>query len=172
MKLTPTFTSGKMKIMFEIIDAIGDKLVTAVENAASSECQIEVHEFLACFTTDNISNVAFGLNSDSLENPDSAFRKYGKQVVDLSALDFLKFFFTSAFPKLSRKMHLTCNKRSVINFFYNTFKESMEHRERSNLVRKDFLQILLELKKLSSLTVDELAAESKLSDFIEIILLS
>lgn len=160
MKLTPTFTSGKMKSMFEIIDMMGDKLVKVVENATSTSSKVEIHEHLARFTTDNISNVAFGLDSNSLEDPDSAFRKHGKEVLDLDALGFLKFFFTSSFPELSRKMHLTCNKKSVINFFYNTFKENVEHRERNNIVRKDFLQILLELKKQAILTVSEMAAES------------
>jgi cytochrome P450 family 6 len=146
--------------MFDIIDLMGDKLVNVVENATKSSNAIELHEFLARFTTDNISNVAFGLDSNSLEDDNSAFRKHGKEVLDLGALGFLKFFFTCSFPELSRKMHLTANKQSVIDFFYNTFKNNMEHREKHNIVRKDFLQILLELKKTASLTVSELAAES------------
>lgn len=160
VKLTPTFTSGKMKSMFDIIDLNGDKLVNVIKNAAESSTRIELHEFLACFTTDNISNVAFGLDSNSLENANSEFRKYGKEVLDLDAFGFLKFFFTSSFPELSRKMRLTANKKSVIKFFYNTFKENMEHRESSNIVRKDFLQILLEFKKSASLTLSELAGEA------------
>jgi cytochrome P450 family 6 len=149
-----------MKSMFEMVDMIGDKLVKAVEHALNSSTRIEVHEILARFTTDNISNVAFGLESKSLEDPDCEFRKHGKEVLDWGILDFLRFFFTSSFPKLSRKFHLTANKRSVIEFFYNTFKDNMEHRERSNVVRKDFLQILLELKRNAVLTVAESAAES------------
>jgi cytochrome P450 family 6 len=160
MKLTPTFTSGKMKLMFEIIDKIGDKLVTVIENETKTSGMIEVHDYLARFTTDNISNVAFGLESNSLDDFDSMFRMMGKEVLDLDAFGFLKFFFTSSFPGISRKMHLTANKKNVIDFFYNTFKNNMEYRERNNIVRKDFLQILLELKKTACLTVSELAAES------------
>lgn len=160
VKLTPTFTSGKMKLMFEIVDSIGDKLVAVVENATKTSNQTEVHEFLARFTTDSISNVAFGLNSNSLEDSNSEFRKFGKEALDFSSLDFMKFFFTSSFPELSRKMHLTANKKSVIDFFHNTFKQNMEHREQSQIIRKDFLQLLLDLKKKTSLTVSELAAES------------
>lgn len=146
--------------MFDIIDSMGDKLVKVLSAVTETSSQIELHEYLARFTTDNISNVAFGLDSNSLEDSNSEFRKYGKEVLDLDALGFLKFFFSCSFPELSRKMHLTANKKSVIKFFYNTFKDNMEHRERSNIVRKDFLQILLELKKTASLTVAELASES------------
>lgn len=149
-----------MKSMFEIVDMIGDRFAKVVENDSKSVEQIEVHELLARFTTDVISNVAFGLESKSLEDTDSDFRKYGKKVLDFNGLDFLKFFFTCSFPNLSRKLHLTPNKRCVIDFFYNTFKDNMEHREKSNVVRRDFLQILLELKRNAALTVAEMAAES------------
>ena len=139
--MTPTFTSAKMKLMFEIIDNIGDKLVSVIEKKSKSSREIEVHEVLARFMTDNISNVAFGMDSNSLEDENSMFRKRGKEITDLDALGLLKFFFTSSFPELSRKMHLTANKKSVIDFFYNTFKTNMEQRERQNITRKDFLQI-------------------------------
>jgi hypothetical protein len=95
-----------------------------------------------------------------LQDPDSEFRKYSKEVVDFEALAFLKLLFTTSFPDLSRKMHLTVNKPSVIDFFYNTFAANIEHRERTNTYRNDFIQILLELKKSKALSVRELSAES------------
>lgn len=149
-----------MKLMFEIVNAIGDKLVNVVEKETEISEKIEMHEILAKFTTDSISSVAFGMESNSLEDPDSMFRKMGREIVDFNAMEFFKFLFTCSFPELSRKLHLTANKKSVIDYFYNTFKANMEEREKQNIVRKDFLEILLELKKSASLTVSELAAES------------
>lgn len=146
--------------MFEIIDAIGNRIARVIANKTRTSNQVELHEFLSCFTTDSISQVAFGFESNSLEDSDSAFRKHGKQIVELSAFDFLKFFFTSSFPELSRTMRITANKRSVIKFFHDTFTENIKKREESNVVRKDFMQILLDLKKTTSLTISELAAES------------
>lgn len=160
--LTPTFTSGKMKIMFEIIDTVGEKFVETVTDALklSSANILEMHELVSCFTTDSISNVAFGLDSNSLSNPNSSMRKYGKEILEFSPIGFLKLLFTSSFPELSRKIHLTANKRCVIDFFYNTFKANIEHREINNLYRKDFLQLLLDLKRKQSLSIAELSAES------------
>lgn len=160
VKLTPTFTTGKMKLMFEIIDKIGGTMVKVVEKAVRVSNDIEIQEFLTCFTTDSIAKVAFGLESNSLEDNNSEFRKYGKETTDLSSLDFLKFFFTTSFPELSRKLCLTANKGSVIKFFHNIFTENMKERERSNIARNDFMQLLLDLKRSTSLTISELAAES------------
>lgn len=149
-----------MKLMFDTLDIIGDQFVCALENATKLSSKIEMHEWLARFSTDIISNVAFGLDSDCLNNPNSEMRKHGKDITDFGTFGFLKFYFTSSFPEFSRKMHLTANKRSVIDFFYSTFKANIEQREKTQSFHKDFLQLLLELKNSSSLTVSELAAES------------
>ena len=159
-KLTPTFTSGKMKLMFDTIQNISNQLVVTLDKSIKSSAETEMHEIVARFTTDVISNVAFGLDSNCLNNPESEMRKYGKDMLDFTPYDFLKFQFTCSFPDLSRKLHLTANKPNVIDFFYNTFRKNIEQRERTQSYHKDFLQILLELKKSSTLTVDELAAES------------
>ncbi|KAG5669751.1 hypothetical protein PVAND_000045 [Polypedilum vanderplanki] len=159
-KLTFVFSSAKMRLMFDIIQLIGNHFVQSLENAIKKSNQLEMHDWLARFTTDVISNVAFGMDSSSLNNPQADMRKYGKEILNLGPTGFLKFLFTSSFPALSRKLHITANKKNVIDFFYNTFKKNIEQRERTETFRKDFIQILLELKKSSSLTVSELAAES------------
>jgi len=146
--------------MFDIIQNISNQLVVTLEKSIKSSAQTEMHEINARYTTDVISNVAFGLDSNCLNNPDSEVRKYGKDVLDFTPYDFLRFQFTCSFPELSRKLHLTANKPNVIDFFYKTFRKNIEQRERTQSFHKDFLQILLELKKSSTLTVDELAAES------------
>lgn len=149
-----------MRLMFEIVDSVSDRFVKAVENATESSPEIDLQDYFARFTTDSISNVAFGIASNSLEDPRNEFRKHGKDIIDFSAIDFLTFHFSCSFPQLSRKLHLTANKRNVIKFFYNSFKENMEYRESSSVMKKDFLQILIELKKNASLTLAECAAES------------
>jgi len=146
--------------MFEIVDAIGDIMVNVVDKAARTSSDVEVHEILCRFSTDSIAKVAFGLDGNCLNDSSSKFRKHGKEIVDLSVLDLLKFFFKSSFPSFARSLHLTANKGSVIKFFYKTFIDSLEERERSELIRKDFMQILIDLKKTAGLTNSELAAES------------
>lgn len=150
-----------MKSMFEIVEQLGETLVKVVGDALeSSSGKIEISDFLYRFTTDSISSVAFGIEGNCLQDPQSIVRKHGKEILDFSTMDFLKLFFVSCYPNLSRKLHLTCNKPSVIDFFHNAFIENMANREKNNVKRNDFLQILLELKKTSSLTSSQSAAES------------
>ena len=61
MKLTPIFTSGKMKMMFELIDVISDKLVRVLEDQLQKTNDLEMRDWLQRFTIDSIGNVAFGI---------------------------------------------------------------------------------------------------------------
>lgn len=61
-KMSPIFTSGKMKMMFEIMDQISDKLAEVLGAALKFEQIHEMKSWSQKFTADNIGNVAFGLN--------------------------------------------------------------------------------------------------------------
>lgn len=54
-----------MKMMFDIVNSIGDKFVEVTDKEISKSPIMEVKQILARFTTDVISNVAFGLDSNS-----------------------------------------------------------------------------------------------------------
>lgn len=53
-KLTPTFTSGKLKAMFPTLIACGDPLKRFMEKAAKAEETVEIREVLAQYTTNVI----------------------------------------------------------------------------------------------------------------------
>jgi len=61
VKLTPIFTSGKIKMMFDIVDIISNKLIRTLENETSKANDLEMRNWLQKFTIDNIGNVAFGI---------------------------------------------------------------------------------------------------------------
>jgi cytochrome P450 family 6 len=53
-----------MKMMFEIVDEIGEKFVKAIDKEMKTTKSIEMRQMLAKFSTDVISNVAFGIDSN------------------------------------------------------------------------------------------------------------
>ena len=56
VKMTPIFTSSKMKMMFETVDLIGNKTVEVVDKNIRNNEEIEVRELTGCFTADVIGN--------------------------------------------------------------------------------------------------------------------
>lgn len=57
LKLTPVFTSGKMKMMFDTIDTIANKFIDGISKDLESSNVLEISEWLARFTTDVIGEL-------------------------------------------------------------------------------------------------------------------
>lgn len=79
-KLSPVFTSGKLKASFESLVGCGKSLQKFVKGASDRNEVIEVREISARFSTDVIASVAFGVDINCTEEPDTPFRYYGRKV--------------------------------------------------------------------------------------------
>lgn len=162
-KLSPTFTSGQMKIMFPTLVECGEHFRKYL-NRFSSDDAVEIKEVLARLTTDIIGSCAFGIQCNSLENPDAEFRKYGKMFFDIDLIEYLRMFINFTIPKnLLKLIHMRVTKTAVSKFFMKAVKETVDYREKNHVFRKDFMQLLIELKNNdsdNSITMNELAAQA------------
>jgi len=74
-KLTPSFSSGKIKGMFGTIDDVGDKLVQHLEGVLDQSDEVEIKDVMTTYAVDIIGSVIFGLEIDSFSNPKNEFRE-------------------------------------------------------------------------------------------------
>lgn len=84
--------------------------------------------------------------------------KHGRRLFDLTVFELVMFMITFALPDLCRKLHVRLSPKEPADFFLKTFLQTLEHRERNNIKRNDFVSLLLGLKE--HFTPKELAAES------------
>ncbi|EDX06197.1 GD10575 [Drosophila simulans] len=99
--LTQVFTSGKMKFMFPNMVEVGEKLTQACRLQVG---EIEAKDLCARFTTDVIGSCAFGLECNSLQDPESEFRRMGRSVTKEPLHSLLVQAFMFAQPELARKL--------------------------------------------------------------------
>ncbi|XP_031330486.1 probable cytochrome P450 6a14 [Photinus pyralis] len=166
-RLTPTFSSGKMKMMFRLVMECGKHMTSAMEEVARKQIPIETKDWLGRFGTDVIGTCAFGIDCNSFQEPNSAFRTYGKRALCPTKWEIAKTFLGFANEKFARRMSVRITPVDVTAFFLNIVEETVKHREENNVQRNDFLQILLELKDSvgendanKSLTIEELTAQA------------
>lgn len=102
-KLTPTFTSGKMKNMFPIIVKVGEEMekIFSAKTTTGEGQVLEIVDLVARYTADVIGNCAFGLNCNSLQNPNAEFVTIGKRAIIERRYGGLLDFLIFGFPKLS-----------------------------------------------------------------------
>ncbi|XP_031330452.1 probable cytochrome P450 6a17 [Photinus pyralis] len=161
-KLTPTFTSGKMKMMFRIVLTCGKQLTEAMEQNHNRHVPVDIKDLLSRFGTNVIGSCAFGIDCNGFEDPNSDFRRFAKRAFVRTKWENLTAFFSFANPNLARKLGVCFTPQTVSTFFSNLMKQVVEYRESNKTNRDDFLQILLDLKNNSDdpLTLEELTAQA------------
>ncbi|KAF5287030.1 hypothetical protein FQA39_LY16144 [Lamprigera yunnana] len=154
-KLTSTFTSAKMKMMFETMSQCGEQMLEAVDGTFKKRQPIDIKDTLARFGTDVIGSCAFGIDCNSFKNPNSKFRKFTRRVFMRTKFETLKKDFCTAYPSVARYFRLSKTPTDVTDFFTNIIRETVKRREETKEVRNDFLQILIDLKNTTGCKKDE-----------------
>ncbi|EPY72334.1 hypothetical protein CB1_083640001, partial [Camelus ferus] len=85
--LSPTFTSGKLKEMFPIIGQYGDVLVRNMRKEAEKGNPVTMKNIFGAYSMDVITSTAFGVNIDSLNNPQDPFVENSKKLFRFDFLD-------------------------------------------------------------------------------------
>ncbi|XP_049307455.1 cytochrome P450 6a8-like isoform X9 [Bactrocera dorsalis] len=146
-KLTPTFTSGQMKFMFPTVVSVAEQFVETLNGDIKKSNVIEIKDLLARFTTDVIGSCAFGIECNSLKNPDAIFRQMGRRVfTDRRHSNFVNSMISAA-PNVARKLHVRMTPDAISDFFLRIVREAVDYRGKKNVQRNDFLNILIELNK-------------------------
>ena len=146
VKLSPTFTSGKMKRMFQILVDCGLELGSILEKCASNEEVIEIKDIMARYSTDIISSAAFGIQCNCLKNPDAEFRQWGRKFFKPTFRNAITGFFGQFFPSVLRVLKLGPIDPKVSKYFRSMFQDTVNYREGNNITRNDFMQLLIQIK--------------------------
>ncbi|XP_020281147.1 probable cytochrome P450 6a14 [Pseudomyrmex gracilis] len=152
VKLTPTFTSGKLKQMFGILKECGEEFATSLEKVAKTNSCIEIKEIFAGYTTDIIMSTAFGIKSNCMENQDNEFRFWGRKIFEYNPIWYAIFAFV---PQLADFFAIPFVDRGTSKFFINMFRNNVQYRQTHNVVRHDFMNLLIQLMEKGYVAPDE-----------------
>lgn len=169
-KLSPTFTSGKMKFMFPIVTKVGHEFAEVFSKMVDQSSIVEVKELLARFTTDVIGTCAFGIECSSLKDPEAEFRVMGRRSLNEQRLGSLAIGLVNSFPNMARRLGVKVTADPIENFFMRIVRETVSFREQNNIRRNDFMDQLIDLKNNTlmksengenvNLTIEEVAAQA------------
>jgi cytochrome P450 family 6 len=156
IKLTPTFTSGKMKMMFQTLADCAVGLKDVMDESAKRHSAVDIKDILARFTTDVIGSVVFGLECNTLKEPDAVFRKYGRKFFEYTFSMRIKILKQLVLPRrVLRATKFKMTHSDVEKFFLKVVRDTVEYREKNNIFRKDFMHLLIQLKNRGSVTDDD-----------------
>lgn len=147
MKLSPIFTSGKLKEMFFLIMESAKNLEEYLNEVVKKNEMVECRDLAAKFTTDVIGSCAFGINTHSLLDEDSEFRKMGKKMFSPTLKLMIGNTCKVLFPSLYGVIGNMFTMKDIDKFFINLISTTMKYRKDNNIIRSDFINMLMQLKE-------------------------
>lgn len=152
-KFTPIFTSSKMKYMFEKLLVCSKELENYLEQQVTEGKDVNFREVIAMYGTDVIASCAFGIDTNSFKYPDAEFRRMGRKAFQIDTIKSLKDTLTLYVPSSVFKFFkIRVIYRDVEDFFVKIVSETIKYREENNVIRNDFLQLLIDMKKKDELS--------------------
>ena len=163
--LSPTFTSSKMKSMFDLIVHCAQNLVNHISQRSPEEnTKVNLKDLLTRFTNDSIASTAFGIDVDSINQSDSEFYSIGKKATNIQGILGIKLLSARSFPRLMRLFKIRMINEQTERFFDNVIETTVSMREKNNFTRPDMLQLMMDARtdeaKKSDLSMKQITAHA------------
>ncbi|KAI8046321.1 hypothetical protein M5D96_002523 [Drosophila gunungcola] len=139
-KLTPSFTSGKLKAMFETSNSVGDKLIANIK-AQLPETGIKELDIKSLTST--------------FADPNNEFFAISKKLNRNTFQDIVRGATSFLYPGLEKFFVKIGWKQEAFERMRELSNRTVDLREKNNLVRRDLLQLLLQLRNQGKINTDD-----------------
>jgi len=167
--LSPAFTSSKMKAMFKLMSDCAANFTEFLSKLPSDKSVMEMKDCFTRYTNDVIATCAFGISVDSMRNPTNEFYVYGKDATTFNTLRTIKFYLVRSMPTITKMLGIKFIDNRIGQFFKDLVRNTIDARDRQNIVRPDMLQLMMESRGKrgpgKELTIDDMTAQAFLFFF-------
>ena len=161
---TPIFTSGKMKAMVPLIDAVSKGLLSAIVNDAKTGEKTDLKLLFGKFSMGAIASCAFGLDAKTFGATESPFVENAKTFFRNQPMDLFKFiaYMIPGGSFLMQRAGIPLNKTKENTFFYNIICSILEQRKKNPAMKRndliDMMMDAMDAKKKGKTTGEEVVS--------------
>ncbi|XP_030375130.1 probable cytochrome P450 6w1 [Scaptodrosophila lebanonensis] len=164
-KLSPVFSSGKIKQMYPLMVAIGQDLEKSLTKVPVNSV-VKIKDLCARFTTDLIGTIAFGVRANALSELKSEFFESSKAIFDINWRRGVDVTIIFLLPSLVSLARVKVFSKQTSNFIKRSINHVLEERERSGEQRNDLIDTLLRMKREANLEPEKGKTGDVLNDFL------
>lgn len=143
--LTPTFTSGKMKSMYNLVLEKANLLAKVSEASRDEQFRINLVETTSKFTLDVIGSCAFGMEINSLLDENVKFSDNAKALFRRDKSRLIKVMFLIIFPNFCKWFGINFRPANF-KYFMDIIEQTLERRMQGPR-RGDFVDLMLDARK-------------------------
>ncbi|KAG5347799.1 C6A22 protein, partial [Acromyrmex charruanus] len=129
MRLSPVFTSGKLKDMFHLLLNCSDHFEKYLDEIVSKDSIVECKHLTSKFTIDVIGSCAFGLEMNALKEENNQFQRMGHVTDEFIAAQSFVFFaagFETSSITMSLAMYELAQNQSIQEKVRKEIKEVLD----------------------------------------------
>ncbi|KAI7815465.1 cytochrome p450 [Rhyzopertha dominica] len=145
-KLSPTFTSGKMRAMFPALVKYSRQIEEVLDGCLSLKKPLDFKDTFMRYTTDVVSSLAFGVEGNCFKERNPEIIKYGRMVFESDEIGELMGVFGNTYPKLARALGIKVYAPGVEKYFTDMIRAAINYRESNAGNWVDLMQLMIELK--------------------------
>jgi len=143
--LSPSFTSSKMRAMFQLMSECAVNFSEYLVKAPTDKRIMEMRDIFSRYTTDVIATCAFGISVDSMRDPDNDFYTFGAKVTNFNTIVIrIKILLYQHMSWLMRLLNLQILNERTNAFFINLIADTIKIRDERNIIRPDMLQLMMD----------------------------
>lgn len=163
-KLTPAFTSTKLKQMTPLIKECVAKLITETENQIYHNNSCDVKDLCEKYSLDIICSCIFGLSLDVYSKEIKHFGKVSKVATQPSILFWCWYVAEMIFPGIQCKFIQINPGAYLRSFFLKLVTTVINERENKGIRRNDMMNIMIDLKAQDQLKVENSTFDIRIDD--------
>ncbi|XP_013114329.1 cytochrome P450 6g1 [Stomoxys calcitrans] len=144
-KLSPAFSTGKMKLMYPLIQQVGENL-EAYLHKQGDRFVCGFKELAYKYTIDTVSTTIFGFCSNSLENPQEEMNLASRKLSSANFRRGINFLIMGFLPELNKFLKPTFFYTESNEFVRRASDIAIEDREKTGIKRNDLIDLFVKLK--------------------------
>ncbi|KAI1301928.1 Cytochrome P450 9e2 [Halotydeus destructor] len=140
--LTPTFTSGKMKNMFPLMDKCGDDVIAYLRKDGENK---NLKQMFSMYTLEVIAQCCFATTPDTYNNPENQFFLSATGLFQPRRSRLFLFVALSLLPKfIVTRLKISVLPEEHMTYFKHAIHHLIKERRQTGNRGNDFLQLLID----------------------------
>ncbi|CAG9792230.1 unnamed protein product [Diatraea saccharalis] len=140
-RMTPAFTSGKLKAMFPLIVERCEKLQASTLTAVARNNTLDARELMSRYTMEVIGACGFGIDTNTLNDGNAAFLQLGKNILNMTPTKAIFLLLKDMFPYFEKRFNSFLEIESQ---FLSLVNHIIKERNYKPCGRNDFIDLMLE----------------------------
>lgn len=146
-KVTPTFTTSRMRNFFGNVNEIGGKFSRMLLKDVKGDKVISLKEFSGCYTTEVYASCAFGIEINFIEDPSDKFGLMAMDMFKFTTKRALEFGAGFVAPELANLFPMYVFSKDGSHMLKEMLHAVMVERQTKGINRYDLMDVVVKIKQ-------------------------